>query len=171
MAASRLAVRAATVFLGLGASLLPAQADNTAAVHSFLKSYLINPDPATRVAIGFSDLNGDGKNEVVVYVMGPGWCGTGGCSALVLSQKGSTYRVVMDASVSRLPISVLPTKSHGWHDLGVTIGGGGGETGVAEMKFNGKTYPDNPTGPPAKLLRGDGGGKVLIPDSAEGEPL
>lgn len=164
-------VKAAAAFFALGTSILSAKADDTAAVHTFLKSYLSGADPATTVAIAFSDLNGDGKDEAVVYVMGPGWCGTGGCNALALSPNGSTYSVVMDASVSRLPISVLPSKSHGWHDLGVTIAGGGGEAGVAEMKFNGKTYPDNLTGPSEKLLKGDGGGKVLIPDSAEGEPL
>jgi hypothetical protein len=164
-------VKAVTAILVLGISFLPAKAGDTAAVHTFLKSYLSGADPATRVAIAFSDLNGDGMDEAVVYVMGPGWCGTGGCDALALSLKGATYSVVMDASVSQLPISVLPAKSHGWHDLGITIAGGGGEAGVAEMKFNGKTYPDNPTVPPAKLLKGDGGGKILIPDSADGEPL
>ena len=85
-------------------------------LHNFLKSYVLKnypgADQATRVAIAFSDLNGDGKQEAVVYMMGPNWCGTGGCHALVLSPDGSTFKVVMDASVSRLPISVLPTKSH-----------------------------------------------------------
>src|SRR5438046_1025184 len=38
------------------------------------------------------------------------------------------------------------------------IAGGGGEAGVAQMKFNGKTYPDNPTAPPAKLI------KVAMPE-------
>ena len=66
---------------------------------------------------------------------------------------------------------MLPSKSHGWHDLGVAVAGGGGEAGVAAMKFNGKSYPDNPTVPPAKLLKGDGGGKILIPDTAEGDPF
>jgi hypothetical protein len=164
-------ITAVGAFLALGTSFLSAKADETAAVHNFLKSYLSGADPATRVAIAFSDLNGDGKNEAVVYVMGPGWCGTGGCNVLALSPSGSTYSIVMHAYVSRLPISVLPTESHHWHDLGVTIGGGGGEAGVAEMKFDGKTYPDNPTVSPARLLKGDGRGKILIPDTAEGEPL
>ncbi len=149
-----------------------AAADDTAGVHAFLKGYLKDGDPATtKVAIAGADLNGDGKDEAVVYVMGPDWCGSGGCNALALTPDGSTYKVVMDASVSQLPISLLPEKSHGWRDLGVSIGGGGGESGVAEMKFDGKTYPDNPTVPPAKLLKGDGGGTVLIPDTAEGDPL
>ena len=38
------------------------------------------------------------------------------------------------------------------------------------MKFNGKTYPDNPTVPPAKLLKGAGSGKILIRET-DGEPL
>ena len=168
------AARAAGAFLVLGISFLSAQANDTAAVHNFLKSYVLKnypgADQATRVAIAFSDLNGDGKQEAVVYMMGPNRCGTGGCHALVLSPDGSTFKVVMDASVSRLPISVLPTKSHGWHDLGVAFAGGGPGAGVAEMKFNGKTYPDNPTVPPAKLLKGAGSGKILIRET-DGEPL
>lgn len=147
-------------------------APDTAGVHAFLKTYLTDGDPATTmVATAFTDLNGDGKDEAIAYVMGPDWCGSGGCNVLVLTPDGATYKVVMDASVSQLPISLLPGSSHGWRDLGVEIGGGGGESGVAEMKFNGKTYPDDPTGPPAKLLKGDGGGKILIPDTDSGEPL
>jgi hypothetical protein len=172
-----MSVRAITrglLALGLicGAAATAMAADDVASVHAFLKGYLKDGDPATtKVAIAFADLNSDGANEVVAYVMGPDWCGSGGCDALVLTPEGSSFKVVMDASVSQLPISVLPARSHGWSDLGVAIGGGGGQSGIAEMKFDGKTYPDNPTAPPAKLLKGDGGGKILIPDSAEGDPL
>jgi hypothetical protein len=168
------AARAAGAFLIVGISFLSAQANDTDAVHKFLRSYFLKSYPGadreTRIAIAFSDLNGDGKQEAVVYVMGPDWCGTGGCHALVLSPDGSTFKVVMDAWVSQLPIKVLPTKSHGWHDLGVAIAGGGGQSGVAEMKFNGTTYPDNPTVPPAKLLKGASAGKILIGET-DGEPL
>ncbi len=159
----------AAALLFFSGTFIAIAAPDTAGVHAFLKGYLTDPDPATMVATAFADLNGDGKDEAIAYVMGPSSCGSGGCNALVLTPDGSTWKVVMDATVIQLPISLLPTSSHGWRDLGVAISGGGGESGVAEMKFNGKTYP--PTGPPAKLLKGDGGGKVLIPDTDNGEPL
>lgn len=109
-----------------------------------------------------ADLNADGRSEAVVYVTDRTFCGSGGCLLLVLSAHGTTYRVVMRATVTKLPITILPTRTHGWRDLGVTVQGGGViRPYMARLRFNGHRYPSNPTVPPAVPLRRPEG-RVLI---------
>ncbi len=61
------------------------------------------------------DLNDDGKKEVLVYLIGPDWCGSAGCPLLILAPLGrSDYRIVTDVSVVSTPIRVLSAVSKGW---------------------------------------------------------
>ena len=108
-----------------------------------------------------ADLNGDGKPEILVYATDPEMCGTGGCNLYVLSRRRDAYRIVMRSTLVQLPIRLLPTKSHGWRDIGVTVSGGGiRRSYTAAMRFNGKRYPNNPTVPPAAPVPPSG--KVII---------
>lgn len=111
------------------------------------------------------DLNGDGRLEAVIYLNGPVTCGSGGCSAYVLTPEGPGYRAVMDASVTRAPITVLDTSTNGWRDLTVDVGGGGGPSGHVKMTFDGSSYPSNPTVAPAEMT--DKTGTALIPENPE----
>jgi hypothetical protein len=109
-----------------------------------------------------ADLNGDGRNEIFLYVDDPGLCGSGGCSLIVLSPRGSSYRKVMRTTITKLPITILRTTTHGWRDVGVTVQGGGiMRPYMARLRFNGTRYPSNPTVPPALPLRRPAG-RVLI---------
>lgn len=103
----------------------------------------------------FSDLNGDGTFEAIIYLSAPGNCGSSGCSLLILTPEDGRYREVTRMSVSRLPVRQLGSMTNGWHDLGVTIGGGGAAPAEAWMRFDGNAYPRNPTTQP------------VVPDSAE----
>jgi len=115
----------------------------------------------------FVDLNGDGEKEAIVYLVGQNWCGSGGCPTLVLAPKASSYRVVTRIFITRPPIRVLTTSSNGWRTLTVWVSGGGIQPGYeAELRFDGKTYPMNPSVPPARRLREKVEGEVIIPDSA-----
>lgn len=142
----------------------------------FLQQYEGNPaSPAertTRYAAAFVDLNDDGNDEVIVYLIDNKWCGSAGCSALVLGRQGSSYRRVTKMTVTQLPIRVLLTKTNGWHDLGVWVQGGGIQRGYeAKLRFNGNKYPSNPSISPAQPLRTKPEGKVLIAADAKGAPL
>ena len=110
------------------------------------------------------DLNGDGGPEVVAYVAGPMVCGSGGCSALVLAREGDGYRVVTAISVAQPPIRVSTRSSQGWRNLLVGIAGGGIPAGTAELKFDGTSYPSNPTVPPAEAAADLEGAEILIPE-------
>lgn len=120
----------------------------------------------------FVDLKDDGVQEVIVYFVSNKWCGSGGCTALILAPEGSSYKVVTKITVTRLPIRVLATKSNGWHDIAIPVHGGGiVHAYEANLSFDGEKYPSNPTVPPAKPLIGNVPGTVVISDATEGKSL
>jgi hypothetical protein len=146
------------------------------AVRRFLQTQLTDQssdrDLTTRYSLAFVDLNGDSQLEVIVYIVSQTWCGSGGCTMLVLKPKGSTYEVVTETSVTRPPIRVLDAESHGWHNIGVWVQGGGIQPGYeAELAFDGRSYPRNPSVPPARHVRTKVSGKEVISSKAKTTPL
>ncbi len=142
----------------------------------FLQSYLAGSlprhDKDTQYREAFVDLNADGRPEVIVYVTGSVWCGSGGCLTLILARAGSSYRVVSRITITRPPIYVLPHTSNGWHDIAVRVQGGSTQPGYeAELRFDGNTYPGNPSVPPARRLNGTVSGDLILTASGEREPL
>lgn len=109
-----------------------------------------------------ADLNSDGTPEAVVYVAGPMVCGTGGCPVFVFATGPDGYRLVARLSVVQAPVRLAPRSSHGWRNLVVGVGGGGLAAGNAELKFDGKAYPTNPTVAPAEPVTDLTDSEVLI---------
>jgi hypothetical protein len=143
---------------------------------TFLQDYLGAPssadDKTTRYFSGFVDLNDDGTEEVVVYLVGDGWCGSSGCTTLIVAPRGSSYKVVTKITITRPPVRVLTTKSNGWHDIAAQVQGGGIIRAYeAKLSFDGRTYPRNPSTPPARRLVGKVAGEVVVPLTGDGTPL
>ena len=143
---------------------------------TFLQRYLgpkgPNADKTTRYLPAFVRLSGGTRREVVVYITGQSWCGSGGCTTLVLAPERSSYEVVTKITITRLPIRLLSTESNGWHDIAVRVEGGGIQPGYeADLSFDGKRYPPNPSSPPARISTGKEEGHVIIPVTSEGIPL
>src|SRR5579864_4114084 len=71
----------------------------------FLQDYLrennADSDKTTRYLHTFVDLNGDGRKEAIVYLVGRGWCGSGGCVTLILARKGESFRVITWMTITR----------------------------------------------------------------------
>ena len=84
------------------------------------------------------DLNGDGKDEVFVRFLTSYFCGTGGCTFLLLS---NDLKPITVFSVTRAPIFVEHgTKYNGWAVLLVK------DSGVfKELKYKNGKYPGNPS--------------------------
>lgn len=138
----------------------------------YLKGPNGTADETTRYVAAFVHLNDTDKEQVIVYFTDQHSCGSGGCQTLILDRQGSSFRVVTSLTIVWPPIRVLNTKTHGWHDLAVWVSGGGIRPGYeARLRFNGSTYPRNPTVPPAQPLTGTVAGTVAIPASAEGTRL
>lgn len=97
----------------------------------------------------FVDLNGDRRPDALVLLEGREWCGTGGCTLLVLKGGKDGFTFVSRSSLIRGPLLVSDKKSHGWRHLVVDVSGGGLPPKKVALKFNGRKYPLNPSVQPA----------------------
>ena len=92
--------------------------------------------------------------EVLVYMTGPDYCGSGGCTSFVFGERSGDYRLISRLSLTRRPIIVSSHRTNGWRDLIVFVAGGGIQPGhYAVLPFDGEKYPENPTTRPAVPLR------------------
>jgi hypothetical protein len=95
-----------------------------------------------------NDLNGDGKKEILVGLIGTYFCGSGGCTILLLNDQGDQ---ITKFSVSDYPVVIDNQKTNGWNNLFINSNGK-----YHTMKFDGKSYPSNPSTQPAlKTIPGD----------------
>jgi hypothetical protein len=179
----------AATLLQAGCALLPAVEAAPSSTPAVAASPGASPAPADlgwaiRDALGMAgevhyfdataDLNGDGTAEVVVYAAGPMFCGTGGCNMLVFTPADAGYRLVSQISVVQPPVRLSPRSHQGWRNLVVGIRGGGVPSGHAELMFDGRSYPSNPTVPPAERVRDLRDMQILISEFGsykEGKPV
>jgi len=156
-----LAAWIATTMIAFGlwscANATNSSTSNIGTLRSFLQKK-VGWGPVSDKAMYYSfaqvSLDGKGSKQVLVYVSGPGWCGSGGCAALLLEPFGSSFKVIDRFTLARLPIRILPSKSHGWHDLAMPVGGGGViHRYWAILKFDGHKYPSNSSMAPKLPVR------------------
>jgi hypothetical protein len=155
----------------LAASFATAQS-TLDALTEVLQKYIGTPDAETKTtefAAAFVDLRDEGTREAIVYLSSNGWCGTGGCTMLILAPEGTSYRVISKIPVVRLPIRVLTTKTNGWHDIAV-VGRKSGTEPLYEsvLSFDGKSYPYVSEG---TELHQKSEGKIVMPATLKSRPL
>jgi hypothetical protein len=148
----RLRIRAASLAFGCAVSLAHAQEPPSlaGAVSAYAKSKGARATPEFRHAL--IDLSGDRKSDAIVLLGGPDWCGSGGCTMLVLKADAFGYSPVSSSTVTRAPIRVSSEKRKGWRTLIVDTKG----RGDVVLRFDGKAYPGNPSVQPkatAKQLK------------------
>lgn len=147
----------------------------TEALKTFLRGYLnsgrVGPDRTTRIVAANLSSRGETSGETLVYVSGERWCGSGGCTLLILESKESSFKVLGRIPIVQLPVRLLPSTNRGLPDIGVRVQGGGLQAGYeAVLSFNGTEYPRNPSLPPARRLA-ENEGKVMITKTDTGIPL
>jgi hypothetical protein len=86
------------------------------------------------------DLDGDSRDDAVVLLTGPAWCGSGGCTMVVFRGVVNGFAPMGRSTVSSEPVRVSPETNGGWRALIVRTRGGD-----AMMRFEGKRYPLNPS--------------------------
>ncbi|MFN9175337.1 MAG: hypothetical protein ACK58N_12750 [Synechocystis sp.] len=125
-----------------------AQTVTNSALVKALDAYLVKEgaDPKeTKYQIAEVDLNGDKKKDALVLLHDRQWCGTGGCSMLVFANQNNDFKLVSAIPLVREPVIVSETKTKNWRDIIVHVSGGGGESKNVALKFNGSSYPTNPS--------------------------
>lgn len=113
----------------------------------FLKKDLATMPPEERKFSFYEvDLNDDGKNEYMVRLQGTWFCGSGGCTFILLDDnfKKHTY-----FTVTNPPVFVSSATTNGWHDLILwgDFDQNGGVKNFIHLKYSKKTgkYPSNPS--------------------------
>lgn len=99
------------------------------------------------------DLNEDGNPEVFVYLVGSPVCGTGGCSGAILKNENGEYTLLSKFTLVNNPVIISNRKTNGYRDIIMYVSGGGIESFFAQIKYDGATYPSNPSVQP-KIMAG-----------------
>ena len=128
-------------------------------VNDFLKDDISFLEPKDRKFQFYKiDLNDDGNEEIFVRFVGSYFCGSGGCTFLLLDKYGE---VITKFTVTRAPIFVESTKVNGWSVLLVK------DAGIfKELTFENGSYPSNPSVlPKAPYDAPSGHAQVMFDDS------
>jgi hypothetical protein len=150
-------VTAAFLLLEIGSAPMTAQSDATIAtgilpapVEAALREMYVGRNGEIRYFAAAINLNVEGYPEIIVHVVGDTVCGSGGwCDTLVFTPNGTAFRHVSTIRSTRPPIRVSPVRSHDWRNLIVTVSGGDGRPRDVELRYDGTSYPSNPTTAPA----------------------
>jgi Zn-dependent M16 (insulinase) family peptidase len=116
-----------------------------AGIESYLKTYLQSDlktmsEDDRKYAYDTFDLNNDGKKEVFVALISPYFCGSGGCTMLILNPDFTLHSRM--TVVNDFPIHASSKSTKGWKDLIIK------SRGTHLLKYNGKKYPANPSTQP-----------------------
>jgi hypothetical protein len=110
--------------------------------------------PALRYSWNRVDLNGDGKAELVAQVLGPMVCGTGGCPLLIFREPHPGHlQLITRMSLFKEPLIVAERRHNGWKELISRVRIDAGRGYYALLLYDGRSYPTNPSVPPAMPLR------------------
>ena len=134
-----------SVFLCLMPTALRAQdapPSLIAAVKNYVEEKGEREQPTFRHAL--TDLDGDGRADAIVLLLGGAWCGSGGCNMVIFRGTKDGFTFVSGSTITNEPIRVSPEKVQGWRTLIVLSKA----KGDVLMRFNGTRYPLNPSTQP-----------------------
>lgn len=94
----------------------------------------------TKYYYNYVDLDNDGTNEIFAVVMGSYTSGTGGSSALWLTENAGKWHIKQDFTLINPPVIISDTMTNGVHDLVVPYYGGGAEGNYAILKYKDGEY-------------------------------
>lgn len=124
------------------------QTQSNSAIEAAIRRELSGDVANVRYLYNSIDLDGDGRDEKIVYLVSQSTCGTGGCTMLILKPAGNGYSLLSRHTIVNSPIVVSNTRTKGWRDIILFVAGGGIQPSYRSLKFNGSTYPSNPSSAP-----------------------
>jgi hypothetical protein len=131
-------------------------------VRDVIREHYLSPDRETRYIDGTIDLNADGQAEFLVYVAGGSACRTGGCPTLVFTHLASGFRLLSTIALSHPPVSVTSEISKGWRNLIVRVADSDGRARDVELKFDGQSYPGDPTVSSGRVKTARSQGRIVL---------
>jgi hypothetical protein len=140
-------------------------------VISVLKAYVetsrFGSDKLTR----YSATSVPNTGVVLAYLQGPTWCGSGGCTLLILRASGTSYKVTGKVLAVHTPIYDLQKLTNGLPELGVWVQGGGIDVGYEAILAANRVgkYPVSAAMSQRRVMNGSG--KCLVRTGDQGELL
>ncbi len=113
-----------------------------------------------------ADLNGDGLEDALVLFKNPfgHWCGTHGCTMLIMKAGLEHFTAVNIIKPIRPPLYISRIKTNGWKDLIIRVSGRAGTTKNVALHFDGRRYPTDPERlPPYNVKYVDNLGPKVFP--------
>ena len=141
--------------------------DDPQALDAFLQTKAARTRSSRPAAVVARTVDGGPTHARVTLVLmaDPSWCGSGGCTLLILVPAGDGLAELSSATLVHPPVLVLGTRTNGMPDISVRVRSdyypGNGPKFVA-LPFDGQTYASNPTMPPAYLLPQLPDGEIAI---------
>ncbi len=119
-----------------------------------------------------TDLNGDGREEVLAYTLGSIFCGTGGCNLLIFTPTEDGLALVNNFPITSTPVVVSAEKTEGWNDLFRLESGGGARASYVRHVFDGEAYVEKERRPAEPAPEGTEvlAGEYTIQDGIPLEP-
>ncbi len=86
------------------------------------------------------DLNGDGKPDYIVARQDPGYCGSGGCSTMIIVSSEVGYRSVLSNGGFYGYFEILNLKTNGFNDIAIKHNSFGNEFYYSVLWYDGQEY-------------------------------
>lgn len=92
------------------------------------------------------DLNKDGRRDALVLFKTPYgyWCGTHGCTMLVMEAHNKDFTLVNSIQPVRAPVYSTNSETNGWRDIIIRVSGRWDDAKDVAAKYNGRAYPLDP---------------------------
>lgn len=101
----------------------------------------IKDDVNDRYIYFYEDLNDDKKDEIIVFLWGDNYSGTGGGTLMIFNNK---YNLISKTTVVNMPIIISKNKTNGYRDIIVKVEGGGVyKEFYSVLQYENNKYPLN----------------------------
>jgi hypothetical protein len=129
------------LLLGSLSSIALAQApmELSRAVRAYAHEHGAADSSSFRYAL--ADLNDDGRDDAIVLLSGPNFCGSSGCTMLVFRGTEAGFTLVSSSTIVMAPIRVSLYSVNGWRSLIVYAK----DKGNVVLHFSGTRYPADPS--------------------------
>ena len=93
----------------------------------------------------YTDLNNDGKIDVMLMLNAPEWCIGDSCTLMIFEGTETGAKLLAELTLISSPIAIGEAREGGWRDVFVTLPGAAGKSTMAKISHNGDVYPESPS--------------------------